>query len=149
MWLFSFSLPYFAVDSCVSSRTKALQNKRGAVFIGFKQRMKKPNQDHINMPFEQFSWGLVTRFPPYPQLLETKACIHLAWVCQQKDLCDSCRRKNGVESWKLCSRWRLQLHCHWLQMGKQTRFFLSRETNFTLRSIAYRGWSYGRWGPWI
>lgn len=55
MWLFSFYLPYFAVDSCVSIRTKALQNKRGEVFTDFKQTMKKPNQDHINMLFEQFS----------------------------------------------------------------------------------------------
>lgn len=34
---------------------KALQNKHGAVFTDFKQAMKKSNQDHINMLFEQFS----------------------------------------------------------------------------------------------
>lgn len=40
---------------------KHSKKKHGAVF---KQTMKKPNQDLINMLFEQFSWGLVTRFFP-------------------------------------------------------------------------------------
>ena len=51
--------------------------------------------------------------PPVSGQVRTRT--YLVWVCQQQDLCDGCRREDGVESRELGARWRLQLHCHRLQ----------------------------------
>lgn len=45
-------------------------------------------------------------------------CVHLVWVCQQKDLCDGGGGKNGVEGRELRPGGRLQLHGHGLPVGK-------------------------------